>query len=288
MYCPNCESKLQPQDHYCGDCGQKLALAEEFKLSSVLGQFFGNIFSLDSKVFKTLKVLFVPGLYYKNFVAGKRARYMHPLRLFIFLNIFLFGLLLSFDDESIKQQSKNGLFDSDFVWGSDTITTQTLQSNTPEEILAKYPQKEAMDAFLFKQFIHLYQDETSFIDAVKEKLPWLFFLLIPLISVCSFFIEWKKKALYLQHFLFWTNVVSAFILFNSLELFIYEILQQEQGVPIALALFCPVFSFWSLQKVFPTKGFFKKLFKWLLYFILGSFIIAGCLLAILAIGFFMF
>lgn len=288
MNCRNCEIEFQPNDHYCRNCGQKLALAEEFKISRVLSQFFGNIFSFDSKVFKTLSVLFTPGKYYILFRDGKRARYMHPLRLFIFLNIFLFGLIVSYNGSVFEEgNSKESLF-TELVWGNDTIPPDTLKLYSAEELLVQYPQEGFMDVLAFKQIVHLYQDQNSFLTSVIEKLPWLFFLFIPFMALCSFVLERKHKALYLQHFLFWANIVSACILAISFERMIYILIEEPIEFIASLILFCPIFSFWSLQRIFPTKGFFRKIVKWLLYIILGTCILTASMITVLALGFFMF
>ena len=288
MNCPNCNNGLKSSDHYCGNCGQKQSLSEEFEIKSVLAQFFGNILSFDSKLFKTLKVLFAPAKYYQLFLKGKRASYMHPLRLFIFLNIFLFGLMLSYDDTNIKDVQFRKAIDSEFVWGNDTIPPGEVNQFTPEELLVRYPQETFMGSIAFKQVVHMYQDEESFLKDVTEKLPWLFFILIPLISFCSFIIERKHKARYLHHFLLWTNIISAFILVNSLEMFLYNFTDKPHGFLAALVVFCPIFSFWSLQRVFPTKGFFRKLFKCWFYLLLGSLSFLFSMIVVLILGFFMF
>tara|TARA_R110001592_G_scaffold363109_2_gene680366 strand:- start:35937 stop:36803 length:867 start_codon:yes stop_codon:yes gene_type:complete len=288
MKCPNCSSQLKVNDHFCGHCGQKLSLAEEFEIKNVLAQFFGNIFSFDSKVFKTLKVLFVPAKYYKLFVEGKRASYMQPLRLFIFLNIFLFGLMLSYNKTRVGGASINKTEDSQFVWGNDTISMEIMEKYTPEELLELYPQESFMGSLAFKQVAHLFQDEDSFLKGVAEKLPWLFFLLIPLLAVSSYIIERKYKVKYLMHFLFWTNIMSAFILVNSLELLFYNVVDVTHSFLAALVIFCPIFSFWSLQRVFPTKGFFRKISKWTLYTVLGTGIFMFSMIVVLTLSFFMF
>jgi hypothetical protein len=288
MKCRNCEREFQENDHYCGNCGQKLALSDEFKFGHVLGQFFGNVFSFDSKVFKTLGVLFIPGKYYTLFRDGKRARFMHPLRLFIFLNIFLFGLMLSFSDTKLSGGSVSEAVGSELVWGNDTISPSEIKKYTPDELLLNYPQETLFESLAFRQVAHLYKDSGSFVKSVTEKLPWLFFIVIPLIALFSRIMERKHKALYLHHFLFWINVISAFILVNSIETLVYFLSDSPHTYVLSVLIFCPLFTFWSLQRVYPTKGFVRKILKWILYTVFGCCAFVLSMTVVLTLSFFMF
>ena len=64
-------------------------------LWSVVFEFFREMFELDSRVFRTLKsLLFRPGHLSSEFSRNRRAAYMSPVRLYLFIS-FLFFLVLS-------------------------------------------------------------------------------------------------------------------------------------------------------------------------------------------------
>lgn len=97
--CPNCDSSLLPEARYCSTCGQQV-LAKKLGMSTFLQQFMSDYFTFDSKFFKSVvPLLFKPGFLTSEFFAGRRVRYITPLRLYIFISIVFF-LLLSFSGQS--------------------------------------------------------------------------------------------------------------------------------------------------------------------------------------------
>lgn len=91
--CLNCGYEFQ--GHFCPNCGQEVA---EFNrpFGFVIYDFMGNFFAFDTRFIRTFKyLLFYPGYLSKEFIAGRRASYSPPFRIFVFLSFVLF-LLLSF------------------------------------------------------------------------------------------------------------------------------------------------------------------------------------------------
>lgn len=90
--CLNCGKKLDDSDHYCSFCGQ--SVNKDSSLSAFLSQFLSDYFTFDSKIFLSVKPLFVrPGFLTLEYLKGKRVSYIPPLRLFIFSSIIFFLLL---------------------------------------------------------------------------------------------------------------------------------------------------------------------------------------------------
>lgn len=96
--CPNCGHPLEPADRYCSNCGQ--ATFHEDDIRSFVQHFLSDYFTFDSKIFRSIWPLFSkPGFLTIEYLKGKRASYITPLRLFIFTSIIFF-LLLSLLDQS--------------------------------------------------------------------------------------------------------------------------------------------------------------------------------------------
>jgi hypothetical protein len=96
--CENCGSPLYG-DH-CYACGQPTkGLVRHF--SSILGDFFDTVFNIDSRVLRTLgPLLYRPGYLSLEYFAGRRVRYVTPMRLFLFLSLVaFFAVQLSIDFE---------------------------------------------------------------------------------------------------------------------------------------------------------------------------------------------
>lgn len=102
--CLNCGAAVRGR--FCIDCGQTTDTHVP-TLAEVVGDAITSIFNLDSRLWRTVTSLFFkPGMLTREFLAGRRARYVPPLRLYLVLSVLTF-LVLSFpdgdndDDESI-------------------------------------------------------------------------------------------------------------------------------------------------------------------------------------------
>lgn len=91
--CLNCGHHVE--EHYCSRCGQpNLELKENvwhFVTHSV-----AHYFHFDNKFFKTLSPLITkPGQVTLDYLAGKRARYINPVNMYIFVSIIYFLIAYS-------------------------------------------------------------------------------------------------------------------------------------------------------------------------------------------------
>ncbi|MGC1516293.1 MAG: DUF3667 domain-containing protein [Maribacter sp.] len=118
--CLNCGHPLDLSDKYCPNCSQanstkKLSLLDFFE------EFFSNVISYDSKLFKTLFALLLrPGNITREYLAGKRLSYTNPFRFLLSLAIVYF-LLMGF----------NGDFETFNKFGTDY---QQMDFNLEKEI----------------------------------------------------------------------------------------------------------------------------------------------------------
>ena len=86
--CLNCGSELHGQ--YCGHCGQR-ASSRLISLWELTRDAFGDLFELDSRLWRTLVPLLVrPGKLTKDYLEGRRARYMPPFRMYLVLSVIFF------------------------------------------------------------------------------------------------------------------------------------------------------------------------------------------------------
>lgn len=85
--CLNCGAKIEGR--FCSHCGQ--SAHPHRSLFGVLEEFLHGVLHFDTKAWRTLPmVLFRPGTLTRNWVHGKRARYISPLALFLFCIFAMF------------------------------------------------------------------------------------------------------------------------------------------------------------------------------------------------------
>jgi len=117
--CLNCGSHVEK--HYCSSCGQpNLELRESFW--TFISHSIAHYFHFDNKFFQTLSPLLTkPGQVTLDYLAGKRARYINPVSMYIFVSIVYFLVVYSpkhvekdpeHDDISIESKKGDNISDS--------------------------------------------------------------------------------------------------------------------------------------------------------------------------------
>lgn len=90
--CLNC-GNLATSD-YCADCGQPVHIHRS--LGALWHDFLHGVLHFDGKFWRTLPMLmFKPGILTREYIAGKRARYISPMAVFL-LSIFMMFAIFSF------------------------------------------------------------------------------------------------------------------------------------------------------------------------------------------------
>jgi hypothetical protein len=92
--CLNCGTLVQGR--FCHVCGQENKEPKE-SFSHLVQHFFADITHFDGKFFHSMKYLFTrPGFLASEHMAGRRASYLDPIRMYIFTSAFFFLLFFSF------------------------------------------------------------------------------------------------------------------------------------------------------------------------------------------------
>jgi hypothetical protein len=93
--CLNCGATVVGR--YCHVCGQEnVEIKESFW--SLAKHFVFDLFHFDGKFFHTLKYIFIrPGLVAKEYCHGKRASFLHPIRMYLFTSAVFFLIFFSFN-----------------------------------------------------------------------------------------------------------------------------------------------------------------------------------------------
>src|SRR5438876_1117250 len=87
-HCENCGAELQ--GHWCAQCGQA-AIEYRRSFRYVVADLLNEFLNWDSKFFGTVALLILkPWKLTNEFLAGKRVRYVNPLRLYLLASILFF------------------------------------------------------------------------------------------------------------------------------------------------------------------------------------------------------
>ena len=81
---------------FCHICGQENIVTHQ-NFTGLTKHFIYDIFHFDRKFFDTLKyLLFKPGFVAREYVKGRRAKYLDPIRMYLFTSAVFFVLFFSF------------------------------------------------------------------------------------------------------------------------------------------------------------------------------------------------
>ncbi|WP_199118836.1 DUF3667 domain-containing protein [Pedobacter sp. ASV28] len=123
--CLNCGHEVA--ETYCPHCGQEnIELKED--AWHMITHAIADYFHFEHKFFGTIKPLLLkPGKLTVDYVAGKRASFLHPIKLYIFISIVFFITIFSGNDKKNKYTETN-------VQIAEKLKKDTVVSNSVDEV----------------------------------------------------------------------------------------------------------------------------------------------------------
>ncbi len=185
--CLNCGEKLLGP--YCSECGQP-SVDLRRPLRELARNFFEDILNLDTRLLRAIGPLLLrPGFLTREYLAGRRARYSPPLRLFLIATLVFAGLAALLPPRSgvrittEPEQARPATGDED-------VRTIVL----PKRLTRSKRLNEAMEKAK--------ANPQGFMDAIKANLPRAFFLLLPLFALLTRLFYVRQDRLYVDHLIF--------------------------------------------------------------------------------------
>jgi hypothetical protein len=121
--CLNCGAEVQHR--FCPACGQQ-NIEPDLSVSGLIHDFIHDLTHFDGKFFSTSKFLiFKPGFLSTEFICGRRSRYLHPVRLYVFTSAIFFYLFFNFfvDTSEIEKSESKSLSPAQLVEKLNEIDT---------------------------------------------------------------------------------------------------------------------------------------------------------------------
>ncbi len=251
--CRNCSAPLTGE--FCQQCGQR---ERDLRLADVAGDAVQDLFDLDSRLWRTLRLLlFKPGQVTADYIAGRRARYIPPIRLYLVVSFLVF-LLASVTGDRVRIQSGPGLAPGETAELREGIYVPYTNAEGEREVItlrefleteevaefleAKPPWLRPLYERLQVNAAILEQDPTVFTDQLTRRIPQMMFVLLPLFALIMMVFLRKQEFHYLQHLIFslhyHTVAFLMFILLTPAQL----LLPRDYGglVILVLLIFLPL------------------------------------------------
>jgi hypothetical protein len=228
--CENCGAPLAGK--YCSACGQRAGHSVR-SLSLFLTEAFEDLTHADSRLWRTLWSLIArPGYLTCEFLGGRRARYLPPVRLYLVLSVVFF-LLTSINPSAgvVVIVTDNGRP----ISATGTSLNQALgalskKNETPEQ-LAERLCKSATVQVPFESFLKRFlgperlaaacrsvvlDNGRSLGQSLVHNVPRAMFLFLPLIALVMMPLYWRPRRYYVEHLLFLLHNHSfVFLLFGA-------------------------------------------------------------------------
>ena len=227
--CPECAAPLVGE--YCHRCGEKLPDAHDLTMKHFLHHGLHELTHLDSKIFRTLQaLLFRPGLLTVEYLAGRRKRYVLPLRLFLVifaLNLFLYT------------RPGAALYDVHF------ITSASSQGKALDDKLERAATKRHMTKeALFDRINEHWQHNASLFQ-----LGDVFFF-----AVWLAVLNWRRY--FVEHLIFALHTLSFSFLFGSVTWLYYLHYGFKQNIfLIVISFTVQLFYLWrAVPRMYGGKG----------------------------------
>ena len=265
--CPNCDYLFNGIDNYCPNCGQENH-SHKLPIKHFVIEAFEGYFHFDTKLINTIKDLILrPGLITKNYNLGKRARYISPVRLYIFVS-FIFFLILSFQKpvgesssaDSIKMDMNYNIVpidkavkpnDSSRLAGIRDLSNATIDNYLDSlGVGVSWYNKVYYRNYIKFKTGHLKEDELR--QNNRKNLSIIMFLLMPIFAFYVYLLHYKRKLYYAEHLIFSLHTHTMAFCFLSIWLLCRPFL----GVLWVYFLFAPIIfihGVWAMKVVYQQK-----------------------------------
>ena len=253
-HCQNCGAVVEAR--YCGACGQKLE-APVHSLWHFTQLATEDLTHADSRLWRTLAaLLFRPGFLTREFLLGRRARYLPPLRLYLVLSVAFFVVagtqprhftVLQFDDadpasgstvtglpapragESAQQRADRVCADANY----DGPWAGTLQP-----LFKQACRKSAMDngRGLQAEFLH--------------NVPRAMFVFLPLLAGLMMLMYWRPRHYYVEHLLLFLHNHACVFLVAGVLLLLGRLVPRIPGLGLAMFVYFAWYMYRSMRVVY--------------------------------------
>lgn len=192
--CANCGEPLGGP--FCAACGQESRNPARLSVGELVRDWAGDVLTFDSRLFRTLGPLVGrPGLLTREYLAGRRRRYVPPLRLFVFISLVMF-LVLGFTGVQFSYRVTSD--------GEEVVAFGDRFADGGEEPAAE-PAAETAEPDLL-------DDPDEINRRILDRSPQAMFVLAPVFALVVWLVHRRRVRYYAAHLIFSLHVHSFWFL----------------------------------------------------------------------------
>ena len=232
VHCLNCGALLSGT--YCASCGQRHQTHPP-TVRHLLAELAEGLTHADSRLWVTLRYLLTrPGFLTREFFAGRRERYLPPIRLYIVVSLAYFLMLALLPETSSPSMSVG------------TTPTPSLEASGADldcrDLKVSGWSAPWLAQRLQEACLRMQQDSgIQFGKAFMRAIPRSMFVLLPLFALVMLAFYWRPRRLYAEHVLLLMHNHSACFLLLGVEHILSSVLPaglMEWITPVVLLYLC--------------------------------------------------
>lgn len=312
--CLNCGKMVE--ENFCTHCGQENIVVKEDALQMV-SHAVADYFHFEHRFFGTIKPLLLkPGQLTKAYVEGKRVAFIHPIRLYIFISIIFFLVVLNEKrmtendgskkievteklpktTESLIAAQKDSLTASETREAKNKWTNNWATAADYEKYQAALP-KGKRDGFIKHYYnkrtleLNKYPDpKKKFLEDFLHNIPKMMFLLLPLFALILKLVYINKKRYYYEHLIYSFHVHSAIFLSVLATMLLQWLFNFVYNIDGWLYILCFTYILWYIYRSLRTFYGSTRWITVLKIFFLSfcyNIVLILCFLIIIAVSFVM-
>ena len=276
-HCRNCGAATS--GNYCHMCGQETRLHPP-SFGEFMHEFIGHYVALEGRLWGSItRLLFRPGLLTNEYLAGRRKRYVEPLRLYLSLSIIFFAVLklsgadiVNADEHSARPRGAQVQAPAQAEQQPGKIMDENLERWLQRKAPSVYQAGERFDKMTLRQRGEVIQ------AGFYKFTPYALFLLMPLFALYLKVLYLGTGRRYGEHLLFALHANAFAYIVLGVFLFLPD------GFLKFLA-FCWMIGYlpWAMQRVY-HKGKWGTAWRWLLLIVLHGLSLSVAILAAIAAG----
>ncbi len=289
------------QGGFCSQCGQS-DTDYNVPVTQFAKEFASEAFSLDSRLRLTLKPLFFePGAVPRDYVAGHRARFVPPIRLFIFASFAMFVIMTlgsGVEGDNVRVSFNGVDMGAAAAQTPDTIDAASDSTSVPPDSVTAAPAsspgdenaqpaegsfEQRMQDRIAESMRRVTEDRRGFTRDYLDRFAQAMFFLLPVFAALLKLVHMRR--LYVQHLVF-SVYLHSFVFLVVALVSLPDALRMSglsQWMSIAL-LGIPLYLLLAMKR-FYEDGWLKTLAKFVFVWVTYSFTLALTGLAVLVISF---
>ena len=262
-HCTNCGAPVPGR--YCGACGQRREppVHSLWHFTHVAAE---DLTHADSRLWRTLAaLLFRPGYLTREFLAGRRVRYLPPLRLYLVLSVAFFiwaGLdsrkveVINIDDQHHLSVSEMAPKAREVYTPFSPLAPGETEAQRTQRLCGNRDYQGPWQQFLKPRLPLLCQRIVadrgrSLSEAFMHNVPRALFVFLPLLAGLMMLMYWRPRHYYVEHLLLCVHNHAFVFLVLMLSWVLYAPLPSlAPWVTVALWLYIPWYLFRSMRRVY--------------------------------------